>query len=93
MKKVLFLTLVLTLGVLCNAFAAEAAAGSPTTQVNNKICPVSNEEVGSGGMAPHPVTHKGKTYQLCCMGCEKDFNKDPDKYIKMIEEQETAKGK
>ena len=28
-----------------------------------------------------------KTYNLCCSKCEKDFNKDPEKYSKMLDEQ------
>lgn len=55
--------------------------------VGNKICPVGGEEVGSGGMTPYQVTHKGKVYNLCCVSCLEEFNKDPDKYTKIAEEE------
>ena len=83
MKKVLFLTLVLAAGIAFKGYAADA----PLVQVPNKICPVSHEEVGKNGMAPHQVTYKGKVYNLCCSMCDKDFNKDPEKYVKMMEEE------
>ena len=40
------------------------------------ICPVSDEEAD----ADLPVTHKGKTYYLCCKKCLKKFKANPDKY-------------
>ena len=65
--------------------AAVAKAEVAAVEVSNKICPVSHEEVGKEGMAPFKVTHNGKTYNLCCSMCAKDFNKDPEKYVKLIE--------
>ena len=59
-------------------------------EVGNKICPVSNEEVGKEGMEPFKVTQKGKTYNLCCSMCAKDFNKDPDKYAKIADDEVAA---
>jgi YHS domain-containing protein len=82
MKKTVFLALGFSLLILANAYAADQAV-----EVPNKICPVSHEEVGKEGMAAHKVTYKGKAYNLCCSMCEKDFNKDPDKYVKMMEEE------
>jgi len=54
--------------------------------VGNKICPVSKEKLGGMGKA-FEYEHNGKIYNLCCKGCLKDFKKDPEKYIKIIEEQ------
>ncbi len=51
-------------------------------EVGNKICPISHEEIGKNGMKPFKVTYKGKIYNLCCGMCEKDFNKNPEKYSK-----------
>ena len=84
MKKVMLLGLILAVGMVFNAYAADEAK---LVQVPNKICPISHEKVGENGMQPHQVTHNGKTYNLCCSMCEKDFNKDPDKYAKMMEDE------
>lgn len=31
------------------------------------------------------VDYKGKRVYFCCAGCEKEFNKDPNKYLKKME--------
>jgi hypothetical protein len=31
--------------------------------------------------------------RLCCKGCVKDFNKNPEKFLKMIDEAAAAKAK
>ena len=70
--------------------AAETADNGQPVEVGNKICPVSHEAIGQEGMAPYQVTHNGKIYNFCCAMCEKDFNKDPEKYIKAVEEEMKA---
>lgn len=53
--------------------------------VGNKICPVSGESIeGMGELIP--LEYNGKIYNLCCKMCAKSFKKDPEKYIKIIEE-------
>ena len=44
------------------------------------------ECIVSGGYATMPVTHKGKTYYVCCTGCRDAFNQEPEKYVKAFEE-------
>jgi len=56
-----------------------------------KTCVVSGEKLGEMG-DPFVYAYKGREIKFCCKGCLKDFNKEPDKYIKMIEEAE-AKAK
>ena len=41
---------------------------------------------------PYVYAYKGREIKFCCKGCLKDFNKEPAKYIKLIEEGE-AKAK
>jgi len=48
-------------------------------------CVVSGEKLGEMGK-PYTFTHEGREVQLCCKNCLKDFNKEPAKYIKKIEE-------
>lgn len=51
-----------------------------------KTCVVTDEEIGKDpDMKPHVFTHKGQEVKLCCKGCLKDFEKEPAKYIKKIE--------
>ena len=50
-----------------------------------KTCLVSGEELGKMG-EPFRLTYKGQEIKLCCKGCEKDFNKEPEKYIQKLAE-------
>jgi YHS domain-containing protein len=56
-----------------------------------KTCVVSGDKLGEMG-DPFVYAYKGREIKFCCKGCLKDFNKEPDKYIKKIEEAE-AKAK
>ena len=56
-----------------------------------KVCIVSGEKLGEMG-DPYVFAYKGREIKLCCKNCRKDFDKDPAKYIKKIEEAE-AKAK
>ncbi len=86
MNRTMILGLVLALAVIGHACAAE-------TEVNNKFCPVSKEEVGAGGMIPHKVSYNGKSYNLCCAMCQGEFDKDPAAFAKAAEEQAAAEQK
>jgi ribosomal protein L24E len=44
------------------------------------------ECIVSGGLGTMAVSHKGKTYYVCCSGCRDAFKDDPDKYVKEFEE-------
>jgi YHS domain-containing protein len=48
-------------------------------------CPVSGDKLGEMDK-PFAFTYKGQEVKLCCKGCKKNFDKDPAKYIKKIEE-------
>ena len=56
-----------------------------------KTCVVSGDKLGEMG-DPYVYEYKGREIKFCCKGCLKDFNKDPEKYIKKIDEAE-AKAK
>ncbi len=56
-----------------------------------KTCIVSGDKLGEMG-DPYVYEYKGREIKFCCKGCVKDFNKEPEKYIKKIEEAE-AKAK
>ena len=47
------------------------------------ICPVTNTPVNKNEAKKAGLVrkYKGKTYYLCCAGCEAPFDKDPEAYI------------
>jgi len=61
------------------------AANTSTNAVPDllKTCPVSGDKLGEMG-APFTFTYKDQEVKLCCKGCKKDFDKDPEKYLKLI---------
>ena len=70
--------------------AAAASAETPTApvEVGNKICPVTAEEIKDSDMGEAAkVEYNGKVYNLCCAMCVKDFKKDPEKFVKKVEEE------
>lgn len=48
-----------------------------------KTCLVSGEKLGEMG-APYSINYKGQEIKFCCKGCVKDFNKDPEAYLKKM---------
>jgi hypothetical protein len=63
---------------------AAAAAVEPNAKPYPlKTCVVSGEELGKMG-EPFRFVHKGQEIKLCCKGCEKDFNKEPEKFLQKI---------
>jgi|SRR6266705_826509 len=55
-------------------------------------CIVSGEKIGEMGKPP-VVIYKGQEMKFCCKDCVKDFNKDPDKWIKKLAEEQAKKQK
>lgn len=49
-------------------------------------CIVSGEKLGADtSMKPFVFTHEGQEIKLCCKSCQKDFKKEPAKYLKKLE--------
>ena len=62
--------------------------GDQKTAMEQKICAVNEEEgkpvhLGTMGV-PIKQTVKGKTVFLCCPGCKRELEKNPDKYLARI---------
>ena len=53
-----------------------------------KTCPVSGEKLGGDMGDPYVFTYSGREIKLCCKDCKKDFDKDPKKFVKKIEDAE-----
>ena len=52
-----------------------------------KTCVVSDEKLGDMGK-PYVFEYKGQEIKLCCKSCKKDFDKNPEKFIKKMTEAE-----
>lgn len=61
----------------------EKSSETASAQIWNKVCPVKGEEVDSE--AP-TVEYNGKIIGFCCPGCDSKFQKDPEKYMKNLNE-------
>jgi YHS domain-containing protein len=48
-------------------------------------CPVSGDKLGEMG-DPYVFVYKDQEVKLCCPNCKKDFEKDPAKYLKKIQD-------
>lgn len=55
-----------------------------------KTCPVSGDKLGGDMGDPYVFTYKDQEVKLCCKGCKKDFDKNPEKYIKKIRKADKA---
>lgn len=75
MKRISLVSLAVFLWMCSPALADVIEAG-------NTVCPVSGDKVSG----KHFVLHEGKKYGLCCPHCEKEFKKDPEKYIATLAE-------
>jgi len=87
------------LALATNVTAADSAMPSccmagMTTPMSNEVstnatpdllmtCPVSGDKLGEMGK-PFTFAYKNQEVKLCCKGCKKDFDKDPEKYIAKI---------
>ncbi len=70
----------------CSGMTATTIADTNTNGIPDllKTCPVSGEKLNGDMGAPYVFSYKGQEVKLCCTGCKKDFDKTPDKYIKLI---------
>jgi YHS domain-containing protein len=97
MKKLKILTAIaLTVPFLASPFATLAtdtnsAAATPPKPDKLTICPVSGEKLGGDMGKPYVFVYQGQEVKLCCSGCKKDFDKDPAKYLKKIQDAAAAK--
>ena len=55
-----------------------------------KTCPVSGDKLGGDMGKPFVFEYKGREVKLCCKDCKGDFDKEPAKYMKKIEEADKA---
>src|SRR5262245_61066867 len=80
LSAALALCLSLTLAVIAADEKKDAKDAAKELKPINKKCPVENEDVDPTKF----VIYKGKKVAFCCDGCDKDFNKDPEKFMKLL---------
>ena len=84
------LTAVLLTGLAAGVLSTRAAdkpADKKAKPYPLKTCVVSDEKFEGSEMKPHEFIHEGQTIKLCCKSCLKDFNKEPAKYLKKIDDE------
>lgn len=57
-----------------------------------KSCPISGDVLGAMGV-PVKITLKDQTVFLCCAGCKKQAEADPDKTLKAVADAKAKTGK
>ena len=65
--------------------AVQAKEEKKTKPYTPTTCIVSGDKLGEMGK-PVVFEYKGQEIKLCCKDCRKDFDKDPAKYLKKLEE-------
>jgi YHS domain-containing protein len=101
MKKLKFFGgCLLPMAFLCLVPAARAEGTnllSSTNSISTKLdllttCPVSGDKLTKMGK-PCVFVYKGQEVKLCCPNCKDDFDKNPDKYMKLIRAADKAQKK
>ena len=54
-------------------------------------CLVSGDKLDGDMGKPIVMDYKGQEFKFCCGSCPKKFKKDPDKYMKMLQDAEKQK--
>lgn len=80
---------VLSLTLLADSNAKEKTA-SKDKPYTLDTCIVSDEKLGEMG-EPFVTSYKGQQVKMCCKSCNKDFTKNPDKYLKKLAAGSTTK--
>jgi YHS domain-containing protein len=81
MLRKMIIAIVLVVGLLFSGYVL--AADNPGKGNPQTACPV------MGGKVDRSVftDYQGKRIYFCCSGCIDDFKKNPEKYMKQIQEQ------
>ncbi len=72
--------------ILLISLVVLALAGGPALAADTKpqtLCPVLGGNIDKKAY----IDYQGKRIYFCCPGCDAEFKKDPEKYMKKIQEQ------
>jgi len=67
--------------------AVKEPAPAAETQIAQKLCPVMGQPINK----EFYVDYQGRRIYFCCQMCVDTFKKDPEKYVKKVDEQLQAK--
>lgn len=84
LKKVGVVAVAALFGLGGAAFATDAKEKQKDKAYPLTVCLVSDEKLGDMG-EPHVIKYKGREIKLCCDGCEKDFRKEPQKFLTKLD--------
>ena len=90
-KSIVGASVTLAVVALASAGAAEGTNAKPKPYPLT-TCIVSGEKLDGDMGKPYVFTYQDREIKLCCKSCLKDFNKEPAKFIKKLDEAEKAKG-
>ncbi|MEW6388187.1 MAG: YHS domain-containing protein [Thermodesulfobacteriota bacterium] len=81
MKKIKLLALSLTLAMIAVGLVLAPVMAAPTKP--QTTCPVLGGPINKDVY----MDYKGQRIYFCCKGCDAEFKKDPEKYLKKMQEQ------
>ncbi len=78
------------------AFAPSSRADGTNAVASTKpdsmtTCPVSGDKLGADMGKPYVFVYQGQEVKLCCPDCKAEFDKNPAKYLKKIQDAAAAK--
>lgn len=93
MKRTLLTIATLTLLVGSPALLRAADTNTPSVSTNAPVkpypldyCIVSGDKFDGDMGKPIVMVYKGQEMKFCCADCPKKFKKDPEKYLKLMNE-------
>jgi hypothetical protein len=95
MKKTLLTIAALTLLLGASSPARADGTNSPSSSTNAVVkpypldyCLVSGDKIGGDMGKPIVIVYHGQEMKFCCSDCPPKFKKNPEKYMKMLDEAE-----
>jgi hypothetical protein len=95
MKRTLLTVATLVLLAVTPALVHSADTNSPSSSTNAVVkpypldyCLVSGDKIGGDMGKPIVMVYKGQEMKFCCSDCPPKFKKNPEKYMKMLDEAE-----
>jgi hypothetical protein len=68
----------------------ELPEAEQTAALKQRVCPVGDGPLGAMGK-PYKVTYEGRSFYLCCDGCEGEVKADPKAIIAKLDKKEDKK--
>lgn len=81
----------MNMGGITSTNPAISSTNAPVKPYPLDYCLVSGDKLDGDMGKPIIMDYKGQEFKFCCASCPKKFKKDPDKYMKMLQEAEKEK--